>query len=222
MQDHLLLGGLLASLIVAAFIGRLLWYESLVLLGEVERHADRLRCEGCALAMRYAPSHQHPKVRPVHAVPGELADNSSVIDHQDSIAQIEGFVEVERQQKHSPALVPLSDDLRVNELDSAYVQSPGRLDRQQNRRLPKELAPQTPEDRFAAAIREGRVVEGMSAAQVREALGSRPTSVVREASRSKVTEMWIYQTQGLVVELTKSATSAEPVVRSVSSIADRN
>jgi hydrophobic/amphiphilic exporter-1 (mainly G- bacteria), HAE1 family len=32
VQDHLLLGGLLASLIVAAFIGRLLWYESLILL----------------------------------------------------------------------------------------------------------------------------------------------------------------------------------------------
>ena len=32
VQDHLLLGGLLASLIVAAFIGRLLWYESLALL----------------------------------------------------------------------------------------------------------------------------------------------------------------------------------------------
>ena len=35
VQDHLLLGGLLASLIVAAFIGRLLWYESLVLLAIV-------------------------------------------------------------------------------------------------------------------------------------------------------------------------------------------
>jgi HAE1 family hydrophobic/amphiphilic exporter-1 len=33
VQDHLLLGGLLASLIVAFFIGRLLWYESLVLVG---------------------------------------------------------------------------------------------------------------------------------------------------------------------------------------------
>ena len=32
VQDHLLLGGLLASLIVAFFIGRLLWYESLVLV----------------------------------------------------------------------------------------------------------------------------------------------------------------------------------------------
>ena len=35
VQDHLLLGGLLASLIVAAFIGRLLWYESTVLLAIV-------------------------------------------------------------------------------------------------------------------------------------------------------------------------------------------
>jgi hydrophobic/amphiphilic exporter-1 (mainly G- bacteria), HAE1 family len=35
VQDHLLLGGLLASLIVAAFIGRLLWYESMVLLAVV-------------------------------------------------------------------------------------------------------------------------------------------------------------------------------------------
>jgi hydrophobic/amphiphilic exporter-1 (mainly G- bacteria), HAE1 family len=35
VQDHLLLGGLLASLIVAAFIGRLRWYESMVLLAIV-------------------------------------------------------------------------------------------------------------------------------------------------------------------------------------------
>jgi HAE1 family hydrophobic/amphiphilic exporter-1 len=35
VQDHLLLGGLLASLIVAAFIGRLLWYESAVLVAIV-------------------------------------------------------------------------------------------------------------------------------------------------------------------------------------------
>jgi HAE1 family hydrophobic/amphiphilic exporter-1 len=35
VQDHLLLGGLLASLIVAAFIGRLRWYESVVLLAIV-------------------------------------------------------------------------------------------------------------------------------------------------------------------------------------------
>ena len=35
VQDHLLLGGLLASLIVAAFIGRLVWHESLVLLAIV-------------------------------------------------------------------------------------------------------------------------------------------------------------------------------------------
>ncbi len=35
VQDHLLLGGLLASLIVAAFIGRLVWWESVVLLAIV-------------------------------------------------------------------------------------------------------------------------------------------------------------------------------------------
>ena len=35
VQDHLLLGGLLASLIVAAFIGRLLWWESAVLVAIV-------------------------------------------------------------------------------------------------------------------------------------------------------------------------------------------
>src|SRR5262245_42317879 len=35
VQDHLLLGGLLASLIVAAFIGRLVWWEGFVLIGIV-------------------------------------------------------------------------------------------------------------------------------------------------------------------------------------------
>ena len=49
VQDHLLLGGLLASLIVAAFIGRLLWWESTV----ARRHRGR---GGGRLPRRATPS----------------------------------------------------------------------------------------------------------------------------------------------------------------------
>ncbi|HVJ86939.1 MAG TPA: hypothetical protein VM452_14900 [Caulifigura sp.] len=76
------------------------------------------------------------------------------------------------------------------------------------------------EDRFAQAIQEGQVLPGMSGEQARAAMGARPASVVRQASRGKVTELWIYKTEGLVVTLTRGKDETVPRVEDVASIAD--
>lgn len=143
-----------------------------------------------------------------------------------------------RRQRGAQGLVDLADDysklLKDEKTATALYEEAYRLNPEMEepvkwltdhdlvlvdgRWIPEEIAPKTPEDRYAAAIREGRVVEGMTSAQVREALGARPASVVREASRAKVTELWVYPSQGLVVELVKPAASADAIVKQVTSI----
>ncbi len=77
--------------------------------------------------------------------------------------------------------------------------------------IKKELVPPPPADPFAAAVREGRIVKGMSDAQVRSALGGAPQRVIRMASRSGITELWHYSSQRLTVEL--SATRMSPLLK---------
>lgn len=87
-----------------------------------------------------------------------------------------------------------------------------------DRWISAEAVPESAESRFDEAVREGRVLEGMSESQVRAALGTKPTSVVRQASRAKVSEMWVYQTQGLVVNLSRRLDQSEAKVDRVGSI----
>jgi hypothetical protein len=89
-----------------------------------------------------------------------------------------------------------------------------------NQWVPKSSAPRVAEDRYAQAIQEGRVTPGMSSDQARAALGARPTSIVRQAARGKVSELWIYRNEGLVVSLVRDTGEATAKVESVSSIAD--
>ena len=52
-----------------------------------------------------------------------------------------------------------------------------------------------PKDDVQLAIREGRVVRGMSVPQVVQTLGQ-PTKISRIASRKSVCEMWSYEAEG--------------------------
>lgn len=57
--------------------------------------------------------------------------------------------------------------------------------------FPAQLAKNRPEDPIQKAIREGRVIAGMTAEQVRSTLGA-ATSVTRVATVGQVSELWIY------------------------------
>jgi len=53
------------------------------------------------------------------------------------------------------------------------------------------------------AIREGRLEIGMTASEVRSALGSLPTAMTRAVSRRQISEWWTYADAGILVQLAK-------------------
>jgi hypothetical protein len=81
-----------------------------------------------------------------------------------------------------------------------------------------DAVPAPTEDPFEAAIREGRVERGMQAEQVRQALGAAPTSILRTASREKISELWVYRSAGLVITLARAGSQGEAIVENVDSI----
>jgi len=89
-----------------------------------------------------------------------------------------------------------------------------------NRWVPATMAAKPAEDRFAQAIQEGQVLPGMTGDQARAALGARPSSIVRQASLGKVTELWVYKTEGLVVTLSRKTGEAAAHVEKVASLPD--
>ncbi len=86
--------------------------------------------------------------------------------------------------------------------------------------VPKSAASAPMTDRFAQAIQEGQVLAGMTAQQARAAMGARPAAIVRQASRGKTTELWIYRAEGLVISLSKATGAAQAQVDSVASLGD--
>ncbi|MCA9055770.1 MAG: hypothetical protein KDA75_18150, partial [Planctomycetaceae bacterium] len=67
----------------------------------------------------------------------------------------------------------------------------------------KSLIPAAPRDPIEMAVEEGRLLTGMSEAQVRAANGA-PQTVVRLATQGEVTEIWHYPAQRLTLHLAAS------------------
>lgn len=75
--------------------------------------------------------------------------------------------------------------------------------------------PRSAQDEIADAIRDGRVMEGMTGAQVRAALGGAPSSVARIATAGQIAEVWLYEELGISVQLTRRSHQKELSVRRV-------
>ncbi|MCA9087145.1 MAG: hypothetical protein KDA90_00760 [Planctomycetaceae bacterium] len=71
----------------------------------------------------------------------------------------------------------------------------------QNKWIPKDQAPPDGDAAMLAAIQQGRVLMGMTEAQVRSALGTIPTSTLRFARSRGSTELLVFETAGLVIRL---------------------
>lgn len=67
--------------------------------------------------------------------------------------------------------------------------------------ITRDRVPAPKVDKTALAIREGRILVGMTDAQVRATLGGEPESVIRLASQGTVTELWHYPDQRLTLAL---------------------
>ncbi|MCA9109335.1 MAG: hypothetical protein KDA52_05280 [Planctomycetaceae bacterium] len=89
--------------------------------------------------------------------------------------------------------------------DHGYVLNQGRWTK------PSE-APMSADDDLAEAVREGRPQQGMSGAQVRESIGSAPTSIVRMATAGRISEVWHFKDLGISVQLSRSSQQSELTV----------
>lgn len=81
----------------------------------------------------------------------------------------------------------------------------------QSRAVRKELIPPPPPDPFVAAVQAGKILVGMSDRQVGAAIGGAPETVVRIASKDRVTELWHYPSQRLTIHL--EATRSQPQLK---------
>ncbi|MCH7685260.1 MAG: hypothetical protein IH899_01015, partial [Planctomycetes bacterium] len=77
-------------------------------------------------------------------------------------------------------------------------------------------AAERPEDPVDQAIRDGRVVIGMTSSQVKRALGGKPTTITRAATAGVICELWVYGRRGtarLIVQFQRRVRRAEPEAR---------
>ena len=77
-------------------------------------------------------------------------------------------------------------------------------------------AAKLPEDPIDQAIRDGRVVVGMTSSQVKRALGGKPTLMTRAATAGVICELWVYGRRGtarLIVQFQRRVRRAEPEAR---------
>lgn len=68
------------------------------------------------------------------------------------------------------------------------------------------------------AIRAGRLQIGMTGAQVRQSLGTRPSAVIRIAAAGVVSELWVFEDYGLTVRLHRRSTSPSAQVVAIDTI----
>ena len=95
--------------------------------------------------------------------------------------------------------------------------------RHEGRWIPLKQFNALPEDPLRKAIREGRVVVGMTAKQVESTLGA-PTSTTRIATAGQLSELWIYGEPGasrLTVHLLRRSRRADLKAIRISQIAPR-
>jgi hypothetical protein len=85
----------------------------------------------------------------------------------------------------------------------------------QDRWVPAAEVPDHTDVVMDRAVREGRVLPGMTAAQVRSALGTAPDQVTRFATRGRITELWVYESSAITVRFSRRNRPEESIVEAV-------
>src|SRR5581483_11914746 len=70
----------------------------------------------------------------------ELADDATLVDHEDAVREGEDLLELQRDEEHRASRVALLDEAAVDELDRADVEAARRLRRDQHLRIAVDLA----------------------------------------------------------------------------------
>ena len=160
----------------------------------------------------------------------------------DDLLQLKQRWITEKEKQVDPtspsALVDVADDymLILNDRESAirlyaraYTISPGTqaisdwlteqgLQRHNGQWLAKGEVPPEVDNPLAAAVRAGTVQPGMTAEQVKSALGVEPTRRTRVATSGHVQEWWLFEDHGLSVQFTRRRRPEPALVTKVMSL----
>src|SRR5687767_10715468 len=71
--------------------------------------------------------HQQTQLGSRHRAVQEITDDAAFTKHQNAVAEVYHFVEIEGDEEDAAALVTLGDELLVDELDRSHVEASGRL-----------------------------------------------------------------------------------------------
>ena len=115
----------------------------------------------------------------------ELADDLALVEHEDPVGEREDLLELERDEQHCAALVPLLDEPAVDELDRADVETARRLRRDQHLRVAVDLARE--HDLLLVAAREA-TGERLRPAAANVELLQQAASLLRQALREEPAE----------------------------------
>jgi len=172
----------------------------------------------------------------------ELVSRLEKLNVPDYLLQLKQRWLAEREKQVDPtsvaALVDVGDDcmLILNDRESAirmyqkaYLISPGTqaisdwlmeqgLQRHGGQWLAKGEVPPEVDDPLAAAVRAGIVQQGMTAEQVKSALGVEPTRRTRIATSGHVQEWWLFEDHGLSVQFTRRRRPEAALVTKVMSL----
>lgn len=80
---------------------------------------------------------------------------------------------------------------------------------------------ETQPDRISDAIRRGIVRRGMTAEQVRAALGGPAKTVVKFAAKDQVSELWVYAEHGISIQFTRRGKEGESIAVEINDLTGR-
>jgi len=172
-----------------------MWREK-QLTYDLSRVGQATKTEAVDLARRFRKRGQPARAR--SALEGWLAARAKQLsndDPKDYVRVARDYADLVHDERTAAVLLIRADKLRPGDKQVAKeLQRLGYKRRQGTWFSPKELTGTT-DARLNRAMRDGRVVAGMTAEQVRSTLG-RPTSITRIATSGEVVEIWAYGARG--------------------------
>ena len=171
------------------------WREK-QLVYDLARVDRATRKDATALARRFRKRGEPARAR--SALEGWLAARAKQLDRNDPngyLSVARDYCDLLHDERTAAVLLIRSDKLRPGDKQVAKeLERLGYRHRRGTWFSPRELAGTT-DAALKRAMRNGRVVAGMTAAQVRSTLG-RPTSITRIATAGTLVEIWAYGARG--------------------------
>jgi len=188
-----------------------MWREK-QLVYDLARVGQATKNEAVDLARRFRKRGQPARAR--SALEGWLAARTKQLDDKDPkdyVSVARDYSDLVHDERTAAALLIRADKLRPGDKQVAKELQRLGYGRRNGTWFSRQELTASTDARLQRAMRDGRVVAGMTAKQVRSTLG-RPTSITRIATSGEVVEIWVYgvrRTSRLTIRFSRPAGAKE-------------